>query len=218
MDVEKELRQIADYEEWLFDQEVHLIDHFPDYFKENREVVAFCEAADPELNLFRRRARMALDNSSILTCDERGIRSFEEMVGITPDPYQPLETRRTNVIARMHESLPYTEIRLIKMLAAIAGWGHFTYIRDGAFVNVTLDATASNALGAVRELLERVLPMNLYYGVSLGLTRSTGVRVGSFIHFGQELTIKPYGESEVTTEVQRIYTSAHMSMEINKWQ
>lgn len=186
MSVEKDKQEIKEYEEYLYSREVHLVDYLPDYFKENQEAVAFCEAADPEFNLFRRLAKQSLDNQSILTCDEQAMSDFEREFGIVPDPSLPLEERRIQVLAKMNETLPYTEIRLQRMLAAIVGWGHFKYKREGAYVKVDLDDTCMNALKPVYQMLERILPLNLYYDVdykyeSLSQVKFAGVGIFSIV-------------------------------------
>lgn len=164
--IEREKQEILEYEDYLFNEEVHLIEHYPDYFKENDQIIAICDAADPEFNLFRQRAIRALNNQIVGTSDEYGIRSYEELVGIIPDPSLSLKERKAQVLARMNETLPYTEIRLQRMLAAIVGWGNFKYSRDGAHVHVELMTGDSESTKAVYQLLQRVLPLNLYFDVT----------------------------------------------------
>lgn len=170
-----------------FDKEIHLIDRFPDYFKETKEIVAACEALDPEFNLLLGRLKASLNNISILTADERGVKRYEQWVGIPTNPYLPLEERRMAVIAKLNETLPYTEIRLIKMLAAIAGWANFKYERHGAFVKVTLSNEAYYVINPVRDMLERILPMNLYYEVIFGAAE--GLSMINFVSIYQETRI-----------------------------
>ena len=51
-----------------------------------------------------------------------------------------------------------------------------------------------------------------------GMTRQTEVNTGAFLYYGQEITLNPYEEHEFETETQTVYASAHLSMEIRKWQ
>lgn len=195
-----------------------LISHYPEFLQENLEFNAICDASNPEFDLVWERLRQIELNILPQTADENGIEVYEKWLGLRTNRHQDLDIRRAQVIAKLNETLPYTEIRLQRMLAAIVGWGHFHYERHGALVHIILDETCYSLVFTVMDLLERVLPMNLHYQVSYGMTRKTDINVGSFVCFGQELTLNPYEEHEFETETHKIYTSAHLSMEINKWQ
>lgn len=147
----------------LKQREVHLIDHFPDFLKDNEEFNAVCNALDPEFNLYLQRVFSALNNIIPETADSKGLASYEEWLGILTNPYLSLDERKAQIIAKLNETFPFTEIKLQKMLAAIVGWGHFKYTREGAFVKVELDETAIDASKTIYDLLKRILPMNLYY-------------------------------------------------------
>lgn len=201
------------------DRIVDVLDHYPEYLSDSvLEYQAIAKAENPEFNLFIRRLGKTIENILPTTSDEDGIKRYEDWLDILSNPNLSIEERRFNVLARLNETLPYTEIRLQKMLAAICGWGHFTYERKGAFVHVVIDETCYGAVFSVMDLLERVLPLNLYYRVSYGMTRQTEVNTGAFLYYGQEITLNPYEEHEFETETQTVYASAHLSMEINKWQ
>lgn len=165
----------------------NLLDYFPEFLRETGEYIAFCEAVDPELKLLQQRVEAIENNITPLYADEHGITMFEEWLGIVTNPYLPLEERRATVIAKLNETLPYTEIRLQRLLAAIVGWGHFIYKRNGAFVQVILDQESYSAINPVMDMLERILPMNLHYEVLYGVTNfATEVKTGSA---GQETVI-----------------------------
>lgn len=161
---------------------VDLISYYPEYLKENKEYNAICDAENPEFNLLIKRIRQMEKNIHPQTADEYGIEKFESWLGIPTNHYLPLEQRRNAVIAKLNETLPFTEIRLQRMLAAIVGWGHFHYERHGALVQVVLDKESLYAIQPVRDLLERILPMNLHYEVARGITSYTEAFVGAPYH------------------------------------
>lgn len=155
-----------DKEKELLNRQVKLISHYPDFLKDNKEFEAICEALDPEYNLILQRLKTTLDNIVPETANARGITRYEQWLELPTNPYLPLEQRRATVLAKLNEMYPFTEIKLQKMLAAIVGWGHFEYHRDGAYVSVDIDEEAMDALSPVYELLERLLPMNLHFGIN----------------------------------------------------
>lgn len=200
------------------DYKADILSYYPEFLQETEEYKAICEAVNPEFDLLFQRVQQTINNILPETTNTRGITDYEQWLGLRSDPTLSLKERQAQVIAKLNETLPYTEIRLQRILAAIVGWGHFTYERFGAYVHIILDETCYKAVNAVMNMLDSVLPLNLHYKVSYGMTRNTYAHVGSFLYFGQELTLNPYEEKEFETETQNIYASAHMSMEINKWQ
>lgn len=157
----------------------NLLDYFPEFLQDTQEYQAYCDAVDPELKLLAQRVKSLENNITPLNADEYGITVYEKWLGLVTNPYLPLEERRAKVIAKLNETLPYTEIRLQRLLAAVVGWGHFHYRRDGAFVQVILDETCYSALNPIMEMLERILPMNLHYEVIYGVVYNSEVKVGS---------------------------------------
>lgn len=161
----------------MSDKIVNLIEYYPEFLREVKEYQAITDAENPEFNLLYKRLT-SLDNNLLPGSAElHGIEIYENWLNITSNPYLTLEERRANILAKLNETLPYTEIRLQKMLAAIVGWGHFTYKREGAFVQVILDPEYHILAGSVCQMLERVLPLNLYFEVSVGF------EIGALIDF-----------------------------------
>lgn len=156
--------------------EVNLLNYYPEFLQEVNEYKAITNAQNPEFKLLYQRLS-SLDNNLLpATAEEHGVEVYEQWLKLPSNPYLPLEERRQAILAKLNETLPYTEIRLQKMLAAIVGWGHFTYRREGAFVQVILDAESVSASGLVAQMLERVLPLNLYYEVRAGMSGATLVK------------------------------------------
>lgn len=150
-----------------------LIKYYPEFLQENLEFNAICDASNPEFDLIWRRIKQIELNIVPQTADSDGIAQYEQWLGIVTNPYLDLDTRRGQVISKLNETLPYTEIRLQRILAAIVGWGHFTYVRNGAFVQVLLDDESISASGLVYDMLERILPLNLHFEVTAGITDLT---------------------------------------------
>ena len=148
-------------------KKIDLISYYPEFLQENLEFNAICEASNPEYDLIWERLKQIELNILPQTADKDGIAQYEQWLGLENNSYQTLETRRAQVITKLNETLPYTEIRLQRILAATVGWGHFFYERHGAFVRVLLDPDSGLYVIPVRDMLERILPMNLHFEVVL---------------------------------------------------
>ena len=134
-----------------------------------------------------------------LSAEEHGVEIYEKWLNIPSNPYLTLDERKGNILAKLNETLPYTEIRLQKMLAAICGWGHFTYKRTGAYVQVLLDPTVGDKGISVYRMLDRVLPLNLYFDVILNHVNETDT-----LEFGIGGQEKEIIETRITETGERI--------------
>lgn len=143
-----------------------LINKVPEFLFENVEVRAVFEAIEPELVLIANRTEQMVKNIHPETADSNGLKVYEEWLGIAYDRTLNLGERRIEILARLNETLPYTEIRLQRFLAGSVGWGNFHYYRDGAFVKVSVKLDSGKSILSIIDMLERVLPMNLHFEIN----------------------------------------------------
>lgn len=140
-----------------------LILQVPEFLNENKEINAFFDAVEPELLLLESRLESLRANILPETADSTGIKHYEEWLGIPYNRTLSLEDRRIEVLARLNETLPFTEIRLQRFLAAAVGWDNFTYKREGPWIQVELFTEDGNGVRAVRNMLHRVVPLNCHF-------------------------------------------------------
>lgn len=173
-----------------------LIDKVPEFLYENVEINAIFDAIQPELDLLYSRVEQTFTNIFPETADSNGLRVYEEWLGISYDRSLNLNERRVEILARLNETLPYTEIRLQRFLAGIVGWGNFEYFRDGAFVRVSVELGAGKSILSIFDLLERVLPMNLHYEVNQMVddNGNNDIILDSACHIELEMTASTYVE------------------------
>lgn len=62
-----------------------------------------------------------LNNNFILAADEKGIKRYEQLLGLYPVPEDTLETRRAKVLNRWNNFIPYTWRVLIRRMEVICG-------------------------------------------------------------------------------------------------
>lgn len=150
----------------MSDYKADLIQYYPEFLQTNQEYNAICDAVNPEFDLLFRRLNELENNILPQTANSYGIGKYESWLGLMTNPYLDLDTRRAQVLAKLNETLPFTEIRLQRMLAAVCGWGHFHYERHGAFVKVDLDEEAISQSPVIYNLLKKILPLNLHFEVN----------------------------------------------------
>lgn len=169
------------------DYKADILSYYPEFLQETEEYKAICEAVNPEFDLLFQRVQQTINNIVPQTSDTKGITDYEQWLGLRSDPTLSLEERQAQVIAKLNETLPYTEIRLQRILAAIVGWGHFRYERHGAFVRVILDSDSGACVVPVRDALERILPLNLHFEVVLRHVEAASLI--DFASYGQETVV-----------------------------
>ena len=100
---------------------IDLLSYLPNFLREYDETKAALDAENPEFKLLWEQSDEVLRNGFILTADEWGIKKFEKLLGIYPEPWLDLETRREIVLIRWFSRLPYTYRMLLKQLYELCG-------------------------------------------------------------------------------------------------
>lgn len=113
-------------------KEIDLLSYLPNFLKEYDELKAALDAENPEFKLLWEHSDEVLRGGFILTADEWGIKKFEKLLGIYPEPWLDLETRREIVLIRWFDFLPYTYRVLLKRLGEVC--------EDGFSVNRNFEA------------------------------------------------------------------------------
>lgn len=147
-------------------RDVHLLDYLPPIMQTYREIKATLDAEDPEFKLVWTAVDQVLSNEFITTADEYGISRFEKILGILPYAEDTLESRRTRVLARWFQSLPYTLRMLVQKLVAICGEDGFTLTYDfttGYWISLETYLDGYGEVEEIEKFFESWLPMNMVY-------------------------------------------------------
>lgn len=140
---------------------VDLYKHLPPEINELQEAIQIVEAENPEFDLIGRRTDRVDTNIFPLLADELGIRTLESWLNLDSNRALSLDQRRIEILAKLNERLPYTWIKLHKMLASVVGWDNFELERIGA--RIVCKVNDPKYVGTVNQLFERIIPMNLYW-------------------------------------------------------
>lgn len=145
---------------------ISLIDYLPETSRNYKEMKKIMDIETTELQCLGDELDAVSKNQFIQTCDVNGIKKFEKFLGISANDEESLELRRSTVLLRWSESVPYTYKGLLEKLDVICG-GNYKSIPK--FDKYELDLLVKLELkGQVRELdtfLEKVMPANIKYSV-----------------------------------------------------
>lgn len=144
-------------------RKINLVSYLPSFLREYEETKAAFEAENPELELLWQEAAKVLNSSFIDRADEYGIRRFEKLLGILPDPDSDLEARRSIVLSKWLSKLPYTYRMLLKQLGIICGDDFSVTKRFEAdyFLRVVTHLRDYGKSLEVKKLLDEMIPANI---------------------------------------------------------
>lgn len=181
-------KKYANFEEFN-ERIVDLIQRERDVTKISKDIQDITSAENPEFKLFYQRAAQALKNLYPDYANERGLRAFEEWLGVSPESDDTKEDRIFRIKSKYNQQLPYTYIHLHKMLAVLCGWEGFTLELDDFVLSAFLTLETNSQVGSVYDLLLHVVPANVLFRVVQYINEKTDLQTASFLQLGERLEI-----------------------------
>lgn len=179
----------------------NLIEYLPDILRDFYEYQELFKTQNPEFDTIDDLLLKWRDNLFPKTADEDGIKFFEEMLNIEPIPDDTLDIRRYRVLAKLNSRLPYTEIQLRKMLAAICGWDGFTLTVADLVVLVSLTEQSGDKVRVIYEMLRETIPMNLLIEIHQLLNSYGVLYSAATTRWGSTLTILPWQNKSLESNI-----------------
>ncbi|HQD36729.1 MAG TPA: DUF2313 domain-containing protein [Thermodesulfovibrio thiophilus] len=160
-------------------REIVLIDYLPPFLQGYREIQAIMTAENPEFQAVSDEGQVVLDNTFIMYCSEKGIARFEKMLGIYPLPTDTLDSRRSRVLTRWNEVVPYTLKSFLSKLTALQGNDNIqiTFFNDQYKIQVVTHLEKHGQQDALAYLFRTVLPCNLVVESINILDAKTGANI-----------------------------------------
>lgn len=164
-----------------------LIEYLPPFMQSFREIQEIMEAEDKMVDDFDVKMAQLLDNAFISDCDEYGIQKYEKALGIFPGESDTLEERKARVLIRWNDYIPYTIRTLIQKLNEYCGVNNYDLELDleNYSLGVHIHLQKQDAIHEVEDILERIIPCNMY--------------IQSFNELVRELDGVVYGAGTVVT-------------------
>ena len=136
-------------------REVNLLSFLPEFVQEYREIKHIMNSEQPEIQKLEDETEIIKNNQFILSCDIDGIARFENLLGITPKPDDTLDARKSRVITRWNDSIPYTYKGLKEKLNIMCGEGNYLLIPN--FNEYGLEIVVSLPLSGQADELDYML-------------------------------------------------------------
>lgn len=169
-----------------------LINYLPEVLRNYREFQKTFEAEESELLKVQEELSKVLDDLFVEDATERGVKRWENILGIVPKPSENLEDRKFKILSKLVKKLPYTRRRLEQLLEVLCGEnGYLLEIVEGT-TNIYKDAsefpgdiTDSSGTLTVEEYFER------YNGNKVMRLIKTEGEPNPYTSFGRGISINP---------------------------
>lgn len=155
-----------------------IIQYLQPIVQELEEIIQITGAENPEFDMMADIVERWNRNCYPKSADESGIELMENALGMNRYPTDTLEDRRLKVIAKLNERLPFTEIRLRRMLSALCGWDGFELTIEDLVLTCHLTMESMGSVEAVFELLRDIVPMNVLFEIVQRIERYIPLTIG----------------------------------------
>lgn len=176
---------------------IQLIEHLPPFMRDFAEIQHITNAEQPEFDNLLEYINQAYLDITILTATEKGIKHWENVIGVRPKDTETLEERRFRVMTMLNQELPYTVRKLHETLTVICGAENYAIDLQpqNYHIDVKLGLANANNYDRVVELLNNVIPANLTRTVSIQYTKNSVI--SRFTHS----QLKQYTHHQLRSEV-----------------
>lgn len=98
---------------------------------------------------------------------EERVKRWEAMLDMTPSADDTIEERRFAIHSRVVDKLPYSYRVIMSDLLALAPEATMEIDYSGPHLDVKIALSSQSMIDAVQELLERKLPLNMTYSITI---------------------------------------------------
>ena len=144
-------------------REVNLLSFLPEFVQEYREIKHIMNSEQTEIQKLEDETEIIKNNQFILSCDIDGIARFENLLGITPKPDDTLDARKSRVITRWNDSIPYTYKGLKEKLNVMCGEGNYLLIPsfNEYGLEIVVSLPLSDQADELDYMLSYMIPANI---------------------------------------------------------
>lgn len=163
-------------------KDVDLLSYWMPVLKQLKEFKEIAKAEEPELRYILEAIDRTLSNFFITEADEYGISRFESMMDIFPEESDSLETRKTRLLTKWNDKIPYTDNALIEKLSSVCGDGNFSIVTDYSkyLMDVITHLEDNGSFDALVSYLTEIIPCNIQANFKNELSVSSDI----FIYTG----------------------------------
>jgi len=149
-------------EDW--ERVIDLARYYPEFLKTNRELQQITGTDGEEIRRLYEKSDQLWADGYIREATYQGIKRWEALLGIKPWPGDTLEERRSTVLGRWNQQLPYTLQRLHERLQAVIGPdGYELYLRYLIYeLEIDVIDQPYRVLQSLHDMTKQMIPANLY--------------------------------------------------------
>lgn len=158
---------------------------------EVREFKWLATVENPELILLWDTLGEVMSNQFIADLLISGAKRWETMLKIRAKDTDTIEVRRSRILAKINEDIPYTHRSLEQKLTAICGQDMSTVDidHDKYALSVKLDLSVMQNITTVDKLLQVIVPANMTKKMQFERPVTTDLFIGQAIRTGRKITI-----------------------------
>ena len=144
-------------------RKINILEYLPEFMQKYLQLQLICYAENIIFQEALNEIEIINDNQFILTANSNGLKRFEKMLGIVASNNESLESRRTKILLKWNDKIPYTYTNFLKKLDIICG--EKNYIAKEHFSDYLLEIVTFlygyGQVDQVEELIKTMLPCNI---------------------------------------------------------
>lgn len=139
-----------------------LNEYMPPFLKDVREFKEIFATEDKELEYMNNLIASMLTEVIVKTANSYGLTRYEKIYEIT-DIASTVEARRTNILLKINNRVPYTKKWLVNLLDAVIGKDAYTLKIDESnyLINIETTLNYSEAMETLKKELALEIPANM---------------------------------------------------------
>ena len=143
---------------------VDLLSYLPFFMQEFTEIQKIMESEEPEFKILWDRIKKVFNNEFIEYCNEEGIKKFENILGIFPEPTDGLEIRIVRVLTYWNSKIPFTWKVLINKMNQLCGSPseyELNLDNNNYTLNIITKFDDAKKYNELNRMLKSIIPANL---------------------------------------------------------
>lgn len=163
-------------------RKVDLWYYLPPFLKDFLEMREIMSAEEPEFQVLAEQCDGVMNDSFITTATARGISRFEQMLKITQPTGADIESRRSAIMTRWWDVIPYTLRGLKNRIAAIQGNDNIqiSFSEDNPYlIQIVTRLETAGQVNDLAYILQTMLPANLEVKSSNRLEGNLEIRLSN---------------------------------------
>lgn len=148
-----------------FPERKKLLEYLPPFMQSFGELQEIMRVEDKWMDKLLAGIQKIYDNAFIEDCDEYGIRKYESLLGILPEPQDKLEVRKRRVLVEWNNVIPYTYRTMVRQLNILCGVNNYDIDSNLENYRISFSIYGTEEVSKIQRALDRILPQNIWYEV-----------------------------------------------------